>query len=219
MISEVAEFWNTDSDNTKILSHRKGFGKWTDEQKWLEIGQSTNDMLQSFLARDTSELTIAEYGCGCGSESLELCKYFKWVYGIDISIDNLAECVYRSGYNFTPVLIEADKPEQALCTGQVDVFLSVATYQHFPDKAYGERVTNLAYQMLKDKGCALIQIRYDNGYAIYSQKTDNYKQNVLTFSSYKPAEFIKICKEKGFNIAGISTIPGNHCQYYFMEKE
>ena len=99
----------------------------------------------------------------------------------------------------------------------VDFFLCVAVYQHFPSKKYGIEVTKIAHGLLKDRGLAIIQIRYD-GKKVYKPKTRDYKANVITFTSYGIDEFWNILKNVGFEPLCIELQPNNNYAYFFVRK-
>ena len=76
-------------------------------------------------------------------------------YGVDIAAHCLIEAAKVGAI---PVLIR--KPEDVTLDA-VDLFISTATFQHFPGVDYARRVLEIAYNALRPDGLALVQIRID----------------------------------------------------------
>ncbi len=180
--------------------------------------------LSNYLQRKQKIWTVLEWGPGGGANAAVLCNNAEKYYGVDISEYNLKQCeleLKNNGYeNFVPIKIDVDKPQSCLdyLDQKVDIFLCTAVYQHFPSKEYGIRVTELVKEILVDNGLALIQIRYDNEKYKYRPKYTRYKQNALSFTSYKIDEFWTIIEKCGLRPLYIELNPEINYAYYSIVK-
>ena len=226
---DAVKLWSDsqESDKIKDWSHWRGEGRWAAEDSWYEIGRGHYAMYERLLAlagRENCGKSMVEWGPGGGSNAVCFLKNFEAYYGVDLSPANLEECQRQVESHeltgFQKVLIDPDQPEA--CREQfpqkVDFFLSTAVFQHFPSKDYGLRITRLAYELLADKGLALIQTRYDDLSEKYRPKDRHYRKNVLTFTSYAIEEFWEAAAAVGFSPLGLALNPEVNYAFYLMEK-
>lgn len=168
---------------------------------------------------------MVEWGPGGGANAVRFAREVGRLYGVDISEANLAECrrqlESQPFRGFIPILIDANQPQEALdrIAERVDFFLSTAVFQHFPSKEYGVKVTQIAYQMLKDNGIALIQTRYDDGSARLKPKDRDYARNAVTFTSYPIQEYWQIALECGFAPLAVVLDVGTRYAYYLLRRD
>jgi hypothetical protein len=222
---DAGKYWisSKSSEEKRDLSHWRNVGRWEDDQNWLGIGENHFNMFEklctmSNVNRDSVK-TMIEWGQGGGANAMAFAKHVSEFFGVDISQPNLDECseqLRASGFDsFCPVLIHAEEPESCIdkINTSVNFFLSTSVFQHFPSRSYGVKVLNIAYQLLKDEGIALIQIRYG-----IPPKTRDYRRNAITFTSYPLDEFWRCCQETGFNPMYISLAPNSDNAYYFLKK-
>lgn len=228
--SDAADFWDTKNpgESTKDFSHWADHGRWRDTQAWRAIGMQHYQMFQRLCRLAHYELPIermVEWGPGGGANAVHFCSSVKDYFGVDISIANLEECERqlqtRGNCTFHKVLINIGSPERSThsINQQVDFFLSTAVYQHFPDKNYGIKVTQLASEMLKPRGIALIQIRYDDGSWWVRSRYRNYRKNAIVFTSYTIDEFWQILESTGLQPIAVTLQPNNKYAYYYAMKE
>ncbi len=226
----AGEFWNDSatSKRVRLCSHWRGVGRWSDESAWLAMGKEHFDLyLRLCLLAGRERRLIdrmVEWGPGGGANAFAFRNEVSRFYGVDISQANLQECQSQLAGTaedwFCPVLIDAQRPEdsRAAIGEPVDFFLSTAVFQHFPSKDYGERVTQLAYEMLSPHGLALIQIRGDDGSKLLRSKNRNYRKQAMSFTSYLPHEYWEIASRIGFNPLAVTLDPRNNYTYYLMSK-
>ena len=206
---DAGRYWASSSSNTDLqdLSHWRGRGRWADDAAWLAIGSRTLGMYERLcrsLGRAPSCRRMAEYGPGGGSNVLALSPHAQSIVGLDISEANLLECTAQcaaSGYaGFVPCLLDAASPERGARAhvGSVDALISAAVFQHFPSKEYGARVLGIARSLLRADGCALVQIRYDDGSSTFAPKRRAYERHAVTFTSYAVDEFWDLSRRSGF---------------------
>jgi len=208
------------SETIKGLSHFKGSGRYKDHEKWEDIGNVHIKMFDRFceMTNTDSIESMIEYGPGGGANAVKFAPKVSKFYGIDIAKENLKECgcqLEQIGFkNYVPVHIA--EPKDCLHIPPVDFFLCVAVYQHFPSKEYGVEVGKIAYDLLKEQGLAIIQIRYAGKY--YKPKKRDYRANVITFTSYGLDEFWNILKKIGFEPLYLQLRPETNYAYYFATK-
>ncbi|HMB96325.1 MAG TPA: hypothetical protein VKK61_09825, partial [Tepidisphaeraceae bacterium] len=141
-----------------------------------------------------------------------------------ISRANLQECqrqLAANGFNdFFPIEIDAGYPQAVLenVAQPVDFFLSTAVFQHFPSQLYGRHIVEIAYKLLADDGIALIQTRYDDGTDTFKSKSDDYQNNVGTFTSYRIEEFWQLASEAGFEPLAVKLLQPTRYAYYLLSK-
>jgi cyclopropane fatty-acyl-phospholipid synthase-like methyltransferase len=204
--SEAVNYWNDPIGSIKENSHILGSGKWGSRDKWQAIGDGH---LKMFLNFDCKKGSMIEWGCGGGSNALAFSKIFDKVTGIDISKQSLKACDVLEIDNFEGVLLDVE------VSGQYDFFLSTATFQHFTSKEYGENIVKKAHDILKPNALAMIQTRYDNGDERFIQKYKDYKNNAITFTSYKIDEFWGLLDDSGFDVESVILEPQANYAYYF----
>lgn len=212
-------YWNEGDKagvNLKDYSHWAGAGPWEDREKWLALGRVHFEMYaQLCLVTGTARplRNAVEWGSGGGANAIHFINEVQAYCGIEIAQPSLDECgrvLAEAGFaGFQPVLISAEVPEQALdlAPGPFDLFLSTYVYELLPGRGYGERITRLAWQMLKPGGLALIQIRYDDGTPRSSQKNADYFRNSTRFTSYRVEEFWVMAQKAGFQPLYVTLVP------------
>jgi len=210
---QANKFWNSNTNRIKELSHWIGYGR-CNKSFWASTAQQHQNIFDfAMLLAGASEqkmmTSMVEWGCGSGINVLQLGKRFKTVHGVDISQANLNECKknwdvsYSTASNtFNPILIDISNPEAVLQDlKSIDVFWSTACYQHFPSPAYGLRINQIAYNLLKPSGLAIIQIRYPRHSAkLVANTGNNYDTTVLTRTCYKLNQFRNHLSNQGFTI-------------------
>jgi hypothetical protein len=203
LAGDAQAYWSdsTNDDHLKDQSHWRGAGRFSDDEKWLDIGRSHVRLLhqlRAFAGSTAAFGNVVEWGPGGGSNALAMLQEMKNYCAIDISAPNLGECQRQLRLakfdGFTPVLFDAAKPETVLegRESSFDLFLSTAVFQHFPSKDYGGRVWHIAQQLQRTDGFALIQTRIDDGTDRLQPKTANYRENATFFTSYRVEEFWEI---------------------------
>lgn len=201
-------------------SHWRGIGRWSDDEAWRSIGASSLTAVARtlrFLERDEAlpprALRILEWGPGGGANAHALRHSAGCYFGIDISKRNLDECqrmMAAEGCDaFRPVLLSGEPDSIAdRVVGPIDLFLSTAVFQHFPDKDYGAKVLRAVRAVCGPETIAVIQIRFDNGDPRFAGNAtiDDYVRRPIFATSYRLDEFWSLCGECGFRPLFISEI-------------
>lgn len=230
-------YWNEGDKagvDLKDYSHWAGAGPWKDREKWLALGRVHFEMFEQLClvtATPRPLQTAVEWGSGGGANAIHFIREVRTYCGIEIAQPSLDECgrvLAEAGFGgFQPVLISAETPEQALerAPGPFDFFLSTYVYELLPGRGYGERVTRVAWDLLKPGGLALIQIRYDDGSPRSSQKTADYFRHSSRFTSYRVEEFWTLAEKVGFRPRYVTLVPrktsgfsGDLYAYFAMTK-
>ena len=227
--ADAKEYWSGSETavHQRDMSHWLGEGRWADQAGWRRIGEEHFELhriLLKLAGRTEPIRTMMEWGQGGGANAIRFANDVSTYIGVDISAPNLKECARqlesRGHRNFRGILIDPAKPESVLaeCDQRLDFFMSTAVFQHFPNKEYGIRVTKIAHQLLADDGIAMIQTRYDNGNAYYKSKTQDYKTNVITFTSYMIDEYWNVVRDLGFRPLALILRPETNYAYYLLAR-
>jgi 2-polyprenyl-3-methyl-5-hydroxy-6-metoxy-1,4-benzoquinol methylase len=229
-IAEDAQaYWSgsTTDEDLRDLSHWAGEGRWSELDRWKQIGRTHFGMFRTLcelagVAQPAGRML--EWGPGGGANAVRFAETFDTFVGVDISESNLDECGRRLtavGYEgYQPVLIDAAEPESvtARVAEPIDFFLCTAVYQHFPGREYGERVTRAAAAMLAPEGLALIQTRYPSDDPATASKRSDYCRNVLQFTAYRVAEFWTLARRCGLEPMMVKLVETDRYAYYFLRK-
>ncbi len=230
-------YWDLSRHDERVQdqSHWAGSARWP-RDKWLEYGEFNTGLVESFLSRHAAGVlpgglgswTALDWGCGGGANMSALCRRFRRVIGVEISRPTLEECTRQLGRfglsNFATVLTDASRPGQALeeiggdC---VDLFFSVAVFQHFPSKAYTREVLEVAAGLLRRGGYGLVQVRYFDGSEKLRQKESDYAKNVIYMTSFTTGEFSALLAETGFTLLDSERDldgPKDSHEYFFFRK-
>jgi hypothetical protein len=205
-------------------SHYRGVGRWSDDTAWTNIGRGTIKRLHylaRFLNRDFPDAPVVlEWGPGGGSNLHGFRNAARRYFGVDISQQNLNEATRMihaeadKSVEFNPVLLDG-RPETVLdeIDEPVDLFLSTAVFQHFPNKEYGEHVLQVIRGACTAGAMGIIQIRFDNGNPKYKgiESVEEYHANHIRANSYSLDDFWTRCAKVGFQPQYISNInPANN---------
>lgn len=217
LIKDSEKYWNDPSQKVlKQYSHWRGQGVFADDRRWLSIGLQNLDIYQQFARLENcnnSLSRIVEWGCGGGANAIHFAKIAKEYYGVEISNDSLEECQKQLATegltNFKPILIEASKPESVcdLISDSCDLFLSTYVFELLPSQEYGIKILKIAYQLLKEKGMALIQIKYSTRSSNTQSKRWDYHKNLTSMTTYPIEEFWSLAEECGFKPQAIKLVP------------
>ena len=230
-------YWELSRHDERVQdqSHWAGSARWPRE-KWIEYGEFNAGLVESFFGRHADGIlpggfgswTALDWGCGGGANMNALCRRFGRVIGVDISRPTLDECarqLNRCGLsNFATVLTDASRPGQALeeiGRDAVDLFFSVAVFQHFPSKAYTKAVLEVAAGLLRRGGYGLVQVRRFDGSEKLRQKEGDYAKNVIYMTSFKTGEFTALLAGTGFTLLAserdLDGPEGSH-EYFFFRR-
>ena len=218
LIADAQGYWSdTDSSNFSANSHWRGAGPFADDALWLELGRQHLDIVNRAVdwnSASTRPSVAVEWGCGGGMNAAQIAPQVDRYFGVDISDASLRECgeqLEKAGQsNFSPVLIPADTPEEALqhiAAGSVDLFLSVYVFELLPTPGYGVRVLEIAGQLLKPDATAVIQIRYNDGTAGQLSKNRRYTLHLAQMTTYGLEEFWKLCEQQGLSPQYLILVP------------
>jgi SAM-dependent methyltransferase len=230
-------YWDLSRYDERVQdqSHWAGSARWP-RTRWLEYGEFNFGLIRRFyeqfaplaLVGGFASKTALDWGCGGGANMSALCRYFRRVIGVDISQPTLDECtrqLNRGGLsNFGTVLVDATQPRLVLDVvgwDAVDLFFSVAVFQHFPSKAYTKEVLETAAGLMCEGGHGFVQVRYFDGSEKLRQKEEDYAKNVIYMTSFTTEEFTALLAETGLTLLGSMRDldgPKESHEYYFFCK-
>lgn len=229
IIAEAGEFWARPMERPGVqdMAHWPGAGRWADLEKWKAIGMGTLGHLKTLCILTGHSLpvrSLVEWGPGGGANVVALESLTSRFYGVDISASTLDICgkvATQIGFaGFSPICIDIAAPEQVVSQipEPVELFLSTAVFQHFPSRAYTQRVLRIASRLLAPDGVALIQTRYDDGSEQMRPKQGDYSANVVQFLSFRVEEFWALAATCGFEPLAVHLDPSVSYAYYYMTK-
>jgi hypothetical protein len=230
-------YWDLSRHDERVQdqSHWAGSARGS-RQRWLEYGEFNFGLVLRFfeqfaplsLVGGFASMTALDWGCGGGANMSALCRYFRRVVGVDISQPSLDECtrqLNRGGLsNFGTVLVDATQARLVLDEvgrDAVDLFFSVAVFQHFPSKAYTKEVLGAAAGLMRTGSHGLVQVRYFDGSEKLRQKEEDYAKNVIYMTSFTTVEFSALLAETGLTLLGSMRDldgPKDCHEYYFFRK-
>jgi hypothetical protein len=165
-----------------------------------------------------------EWGPGGGANLYAMANMTDCLYGVDISELNLNESarqlMERPAADFTSVLFtgEASQVLESVCSESIDLCISTACFQHFPNKQYGRDALEVMYKIAAPKALGLVQIRFDNGDSKFDPKeTSSYAETHVYQTSYMLDEFWEMLSEVGFRPLMIPNVAAqsNYASFYF----
>ncbi len=230
-------YWGLSRHDERVQdqSHWAGSARWPID-KWREYGEFNAGLVQKFFERHASGSragepasgTALDWGCGGGANMSALCRLYRRVIGVDISRPTLEECtrqLHRCGLsNFQTVFADAARPRQVLeevGRDAVDLFFSVAVFQHFPSKRYTRDVLEVAAGLMREGAYGFVQVRYFDGSEKLRQKDSDYAKNVIYMTSFTKEEFSALLAETGFTLlASERDLDGRKdCHEYFFFRK
>ncbi|KKN59093.1 hypothetical protein LCGC14_0545730 [marine sediment metagenome] len=224
ILSEVNSFWhseNNPSDYIRSFSHFQDYGKWKNKELWDKLGLDNLERLETLkmLSGKSEVVNMIEWGVGGGSNAVKFSKEIDF-YGVDISRDSISECkrqlklVHNRNFDSQLIHIQIENPELVPeLIPKVDFFLCTSVFQHFPSPEYGANVAEIAYDILKDDGIALIQIKYGE-----HQNYFNYNENFARFTLYPIPLFWALMTQIGFKVLAITLETKTFYAYYYLKK-
>lgn len=231
-IADNEAFWNLENNAlVRDMSHIRGCGRWIEDKNvWENVGGFYINILRKIMdvypECNFNFNSAAEYGSGGGLNIIQMAPYAKRLYAIDISKPNLGDCqktVLASGVaksRFFPIKIKSPNPESCLnAMEKLDFFFSLAVFHHLPSEAYAKRVVKIAYQSLKPRSYAVINIRYWDGRPELKSKLNHYMKNGLNMVAHRISEFYDIVMQAGFTCHYHYTLHQQNFAYFYLRKD
>jgi Methyltransferase domain len=230
LVRDAKDYWSASENDSlrRSESHWRSEGRWSDDETWFSIGI---DNLRRFEMLRPAEVSgaerIMEWGPGGGSNVLAFASAFgcNTYYGVDISNSNLEECARQCSQEgvtgFEPILINPATPAtvtQGIPAGTLDLFISLAVYQHFPSREHGYEVNQIASDLLRPGGLAFIQTRYSEGSLLFKPKHRSYGKTAITFNSYPIIQFWESLIEVGLTPLSVCFRTEANYAFYLAEK-
>lgn len=199
LIEDSQTYWNDGADSSlKQNSHWRGVGVFSDDTRWLALGQEHMKFFGEFARVVDLKYPlkrIVEWGCGGGMNAVHFGRLADEFCGVDISSSSLEECgkqMRTAGlHNFAPILVDVATPESALSRlgGTCDAFISTYVFELLPTPEYGIRILRIANEMLIAGGIAMIQIKYSEGDAKTRSRAWAYAKNLAWNATYRIEDF------------------------------
>ncbi len=233
LIEQSSKFWNeTESSHYQSHSHWRG-DDGISAEVWLELGKQHLCLFETFLkisGLETPFQRIVEWGCGGGSNAIHFAKMAHQYFGVDVSQASLSQCnrvLQDAGINnFLPIQINLAMPEEAaeLIPKPCDFFLCTYVFELVPSQAYGKRIVDIAFRLLRPGGFAMIQIKYSTDEARTKSRMWGYKYNAANMTTYPIDRFWEITRAAGFEPLAVTIQPRQELvgderyAYFFLRR-
>ncbi|WP_108665732.1 class I SAM-dependent methyltransferase [Euzebya rosea] len=228
IIDQSHDYWTREALDAPNMFHWRG-EEGIGDDAFDRMGARNAARFQRFATAidfPTSDLTVLEWGCGGGTNLRALAPHASTLYGVDVSPESLDEAereLAEVGPAFTPVLTTVADPEAALSAvaAPLDLFLCVNVMELIPSPEYGERILQIARQMLRPGGMALIQIRYRTGRVRTRPMRAFYRLDPAAVTTYGIDEFWTLCQANGLTPHLLTLEPaeeviGDRYAYYAL---
>lgn len=201
-IKEANSFWlNSLPDDMKRRSHWIGHSGGKTLSNWIKMGQRCRafyDEMSQVKPLVGPSTRMLEYGCGGGAILLAFADLFEEVIGVDISSASIRECARQlDSEKFRGICIDIENPEEILNEGPIDLFVSLAVFQHLPSLDYAERILQIASKILRPGGRFFIQGRWR-----FSKRGNRaiYKECWTRSVVFSPAAFSILAQKVGLEL-------------------
>lgn len=212
LAEQAARFWrNTEDPHWAANAHIR---EAHDESTWRAIGDRHETYFQDCLERaDFGPVKhILEWGVGGGANAVRLVRYCEELIGVDIAIPQLEACVTEidkideARGRFTPMVIDAQKPNEILHFGvpKIDVVVSFYVFELLASPEYGEEVLRIFTHLLRAGGLAMVQIKYTSSLLTRSLRRE-YAANAANMTTYSIEEFGKLARWVGFEVLDVQV--------------
>lgn len=237
LASEARQFWNEVSDQHPQRAqeaHWRGHGVFADDAVWLKLGRDHVQLLKRALhahGRTLAPRRVVEWGCGGGMNAVHLAHDAKAYYGVDIAEATLQECARQvraeGGGPFVPVLADPRAPRAAMAQigGDCDLFICTYVFELLPSEAHALEVLDIARDLLKPGGIALIHVRLARGGPAGGSRPWGYAQNMAQNVRFTDAAFTQACRDRGLQrleavmVASVPELDERDYAYYVLERE
>jgi SAM-dependent methyltransferase len=232
-IQQSSVFWNT-TGGSRFQSHSHWRGEeGISDEVWLELGREHQRLFESFLKLTNLQTPlprVVEWGCGGGANAIHFARMAVQYVGVDVSQASLTQCdkvlVAAGIENFVPVLVQVATPEDAikLIKEPCDLFLCTYVFELLPSQAYAKRIVELAFQLLRPGGCAMIQIKYSTAESWTKPRMWGYQYNVANMTTFPIDGFWELAKEVGFEPLALTLQPRQELvgderyAYFFLRR-
>lgn len=235
LVDSAYQYWNRIAHTeSAVNAHWRGKGLFRDDSVWLKLGRDHWDLfhrLADGLGNDFKPdgwwPRVVEWGCGGGMNAVHFGRAAERYFGVDISSETLQECQRQCEAegvtSFRPILIHPDSPQDGLdAIGEpVDLFLTTYVFELLPTPEHGYELLKIAANVLRPKGLAYVQFRYDDGTILGRSRPWNYEKNLARNVTYSCADFERVSESLGFRVVGselMPTIPelNETCYAYYL---
>jgi 2-polyprenyl-3-methyl-5-hydroxy-6-metoxy-1,4-benzoquinol methylase len=220
MIAESDRYW---TDPTAAgwggNSHWRGTGPFAeDDNLWLNVGRDHWDRFQvgaRAAGFDRDMARVVEWGIGGGSNALAFAPYCREIVGVDVSAESVKEAgrqLSNTAVAYLPVQIGMDSPETALDdigAGTVDAWISYYVLELVPSPAYGLRIMQIAYRLLKPDGLAHVQIKFKTSDPLTWRRGRSYRHGIAQAAPYQISEFWQAMHRLGFEPVTVQVLHKN----------
>jgi SAM-dependent methyltransferase len=214
---DAQSYWRSpDAKSWRSNSHWRDAPAFAGGDLWDRIGRRHLAMLEAVAPPSDAAACwgrIVEWGCGGGANAVHLAPRCREFIGVDVALDSLQECERQveavSQNAFRPVLIDVDRPEEAVAAiGEpCDVFVCFYVFELVPTPEYGQRILGIASRLLVPGGHALVQIKYDDGTWRTRARRRGYRFGLADMTTYPIARFWEAAAAAGLRPESVRLRP------------
>jgi SAM-dependent methyltransferase len=230
--TDAQEYWEKSrAGDWKSNSHWRGVGAFTNDEVWRKVGLQHLRMFERAAKLTDSDINpsrILEWGCGGGANAIHFAPRASEFIGVDISAESLDECGKQVAAicdtRFTPVEVKVSDPEAALreIAPGVDLFICFYVFECLPSPQYGFRILEIAQEILRENGIALIQVKYQTADIRTRPLGRGYKEGLARMTTYHIETFWELAESAGFQPESIEIVPrtdlDSRYAYYLLRK-
>lgn len=230
--TDSQKYWrSSDSPRWASDSHWRSAPPFDGNDLWNQIGQRHLTMLESVMGvspcgEDWGR--VVEWGCGGGANAVRIAPRCREFIGVDVASESLDECRRQVEAEcqtpFRPILVDVAEPERALTAidGPCDAFVSFYVFELLPTPEYGQRILEIAAQLLVPGGNALVQIKYDDGTWRTRARRRNYRFGISDMTTYPIAQFWDLASACGLKPQSVWLRPRDELDeryaYFHLHK-
>jgi SAM-dependent methyltransferase len=230
--TDAQKYWEkSQAGEWKSNSHWRGAGAFVQDDVWLGVGERHLGMFERGLRLFSSgdQLgRVLEWGCGGGANAVHFAPKASEFIGVDISADSLEECREQVEMTcdtpFKPVKVDVEQPEAVLRQVEpgVDAFVSFYVFECLPSPEYGMRILNLARELLREDGMALIQVKYQTSDPRTRPLGRGYREGIARMTTYSIDTFWELAASAGLKPEFVEIVPKTELDaryaYYLLRK-
>jgi 2-polyprenyl-3-methyl-5-hydroxy-6-metoxy-1,4-benzoquinol methylase len=187
------------------------------ESDWLGLGLEHWALWETFARAvgATRPLErIVDWGCGGGANAVAFAPHCDEYIGADIASASVEECkkqvVASCATPFKGIVIDDAQPEvSAANIPKCDLFICLYVLELVPTPAYGLRILQIAADLLRPGGHAMIQIKYRTGWRTAPRGRRYKASTVASITSYRIDEFWNAAVKCGLRPQLVHIVPRN----------
>lgn len=229
MTSDAQRYWRQTSTKHALNSH------WRNAMEpgaWEALGQFHRELFERFFPEHQGPRRLPrmlEWGCGGGANAIAFADLVEQFIGVDLSPESLEECGRQlAGYDvrYTPQIVAAAQPDSVLDSlkNPVDFFLCTFVFELLPTEGVARQILNVAHQILRDGGVAMIQVKYATSHPATHSRRFAYRLDLANTTTFPIEQFWQLACQCGFVPRCVHLLPNaplvhdERYAYFFLDR-